>query len=135
MYPSAKVGRPRAKSTKVERPEAKIEADVIDIAIECRKKGGRPLLLNLDKQHTFETRDLLHRLAEIQCTHPEAARIFGVNPVTFDRWLWATPEAEEIWQDGQKQGQMSLRRAQYHAAIKGNVVMMIWLGKNLLGQK
>lgn len=27
-----------------------------------------------------------------------------------------------------------LRRAQYRAAMKGNVVMLIWLGKQMLGQ-
>ena len=32
-------------------------------------------------------------------------------------------------------GKMSLRRAQYKAAIDGNTTMMVWLGKQWLGQR
>jgi hypothetical protein len=38
-------------------------------------------------------------------------------------------------QKGKEEGKASLRRTQYLAAQKGNVTMMIWLGKQLLGQK
>jgi hypothetical protein len=41
----------------------------------------------------------------------------------------------DIIQRGQEEGKASLRRMQYQAAVKGNVVMMIWLGKQLLGQR
>jgi hypothetical protein len=30
---------------------------------------------------------------------------------------------------------MRLRKAQYNKALEGNPVMLIWLGKNILGQK
>ena len=32
-------------------------------------------------------------------------------------------------------GKMRLRKAQYRKALEGNPVMLIWLGKNVLGQK
>jgi hypothetical protein len=50
-------------------------------------------------------------------------------------WLRLTPEAQAIYDEGVELGHMSLRRAQYHAAVRGNVVAQIWLGKNWLGQK
>jgi len=39
-----------------------------------------------------------------------------------------------VYKRFQGQGKQSLRRKQFEAAIKGNVTMMIWLGKQNLGQ-
>ena len=36
---------------------------------------------------------------------------------------------------GRLVGRTSIRRAQYKAALDGNPTMLIWLGKQLLGQK
>ena len=40
----------------------------------------------------------------------------------------------ESFEDGAAQGRMSLRRAQLNIALKGNPTMLIWAGKQLLGQ-
>ena len=47
-------------------------------------------------------------------------------------------KADETFNDAVMQGKLigrvSLRRRQYEVAMAGNVVMLIWLGKNILGQ-
>ena len=40
----------------------------------------------------------------------------------------------EYFKQKASHGRMSLRRKQYTAAIDGNTTMMVWLGKNWLGQ-
>jgi hypothetical protein len=40
----------------------------------------------------------------------------------------------DIMQRGRCDCQASLRRKQYEIAMKGNVSMLIWLGKNILNQ-
>jgi hypothetical protein len=104
--------------------------DVIDLAIE-RLKRGRPVALTADPD-TLET---LARLAEIQCTHAEAASVLGCSRVTFTNWLNKTDKARAIWDAGQETGRMSLRRKQFKMALAGNTVMCIWLGKQYLGQR
>jgi hypothetical protein len=112
------------QSTTTEQP------DVIDLAL-ARKRLGRPPALVADP----ETCTLVHRLAEIQCTHAEAASVLGVHRVTFTNWLNRTDKAREAWDEGQERGRMSLRRKQFQMALAGNTVMCIWLGKQYLGQR
>jgi hypothetical protein len=40
-----------------------------------------------------------------------------------------------LWELGAQTGKASLRRMQFKAAEDGNVTMLIWLGKQFLGQK
>lgn len=72
--------------------------------------------------------DLLKRLCTILCTTEEMAAILEVSVDTLDRRY-----ADQIkqWREG---GKMSLRRAQYQLAMKGNMGMLIWMGKQHLGQ-
>jgi hypothetical protein len=124
------------KRNSTKKPAAAAEApdaeapDPIDLAI-AKLKLGRPPALTADP----ETLTTLHRLAEIQCTHAEAASVLGVHRVTFTRWLNATDRAREVWDAGQENGRMSLRRKQFNMALGGNTVMCIWLGKQYLGQR
>lgn len=41
----------------------------------------------------------------------------------------------DAWEHGRALGMLSLRRKQSEMAQEGNVTMLIWLGKQLLGQK
>lgn len=73
--------------------------------------------------------ELVFGLASIHCTTDEIAKITKVSPDTLERRFAG------IIKEGRAQGKASLRRAQWTAAQNGNVVMQIWLGKQLLGQR
>lgn len=72
----------------------------------------------------------------IHCTGEEIAGVLGMDYDTLNRNCKDThgiPISEYI-KKHQSGGKMSLRRAQWKAAESGNVSMMIWLGKQWLGQ-
>ena len=72
----------------------------------------------------------VEKLANIQCTQTEIASFLGISARTLQR----DEEFLKIYQKGQENGKMSLRRIQYKLAEK-NTTMAIWLGKQYLGQK
>jgi hypothetical protein len=59
----------------------------------------------------------------------EMASFFGCSVDTLERNF-----ADTI-KKGKDKGRMSLRRLQFEKAQSGNTTMLIWLGKQLLGQK
>lgn len=71
---------------------------------------------------------LVEKLAMIMCTMAEIASVVGCSIDTLERRFAATIK------EGQNRGKTSLRRWQYQAAEKGNTAMLIWLGKQHLGQ-
>ena len=73
--------------------------------------------------------ELLEKLASIQCTNEELSNMVGVSIDTLLR-RYAT-----LIKKARDNGKKSLRRMQWEAAQKGNVTMLIWLGKQYLGQK
>lgn len=81
---------------------------------------GRPIK-NIDPK-------LVQDLAAIGCKTTEIASIVGVSVDTLDRRF-----AEEM-EKGRSNLRATLRRWQIESAKKGNVAMLIWLGKQLLGQ-
>lgn len=85
------------------------------------KKVGRPKL-NIDP-------DTVRKLARLHCTMQEMADFFGCHVDTLrDNF------SKEI-NKGKSEGNISLRRKQWQMAVEnGNVVMLIWLGKQMLGQ-
>jgi len=78
-------------------------------------------------------------LIRIQCTAEEICGIYGFSEDTLSRriaetdWLEASSFAE-LYKKHQHEGKASLRRAQWKAATDGNATMLVWLGKNMLGQ-
>lgn len=68
------------------------------------------------------------KLASIGCKDIEIADWFGVDNNTL-RYNFS---AELV--KGREHLKQSLRRAQLEVALKGNAVMLIWLGKQYLGQ-
>ena len=68
-------------------------------------------------------------LAAIQCTYLEMAAVLGVDESTLRNHYRDLIEKER------EGGRISIRRAQYTTALKGNVTMQIWLGKQYLGQR
>jgi len=73
-------------------------------------------------------------LAAIQCTYEEIAHGLNVSVSTLERRRKENPEVEEAIKKGRTLGRRSLRRLQYAAAKSGNITMLIWLGKQYLGQ-
>ena len=77
--------------------------------------------------------DELEKLASIHCTDEEIAAFFGIRRETFSRRKKGA--VLETVERGRAKGRASLRRLQWAAAQKGNTGMLIWLGKQLLGQR
>lgn len=100
-----------------------------ELYFEKVKTKGRPrLVLNEKGKKTIED------LSTILCTDEEIASILGVSIET----LQSKDNCESFLdckKRGNNQGKASLRREQYKLAMKGNCNMLIWLGKNILGQK
>lgn len=93
-------------------------------------KGGRPrAVIDYEK---------IDSLAGIFCTSDEIVAFLGVSHDTIERRIksdYGVSFADYIKQKQQGTGKPSLRRMQYLAAKKGSVAMLIWLGKQYLGQK
>ncbi|WP_395175061.1 hypothetical protein [Roseibium alexandrii] len=95
-----------------------------------KNKGGRPPALEANQK----TLKQIKGLGQIQATTKECAAVLGVSEPTFIKFKKDNPEAAEVFDLGKEQGKASLRRMQFSAAEKGNATMLIWLGKQLLGQ-
>lgn len=96
---------------------------------ENAKKNGRPRFDFSDKLA------LVRQLASIQCTDEEIAAGVGCSQDTLARARKREPEVEAAILEGKAKGRMSLRRAQYRKAMDGNPALLIWLGKQVLGQR
>ena len=89
--------------------------------MEEKKKVGRP-------KKELDT-DMIEKLASIFCTNEEISTIVGCHPDTL------ADNFSEYLKKGRDKGKMSLRRMQWEKAQTGNTTMLIWLGKQMLGQK
>lgn len=70
----------------------------------------------------------------MQCTDAEIAAFFSVSRKTIERRK-SDDDFREVMEQGKLKGLVSLRQAQFKAALGGNTTMMVWLGKQLLGQR
>ena len=76
----------------------------------------------------------VEQLAAMQCTDEEIAAVLGVERSTIKRRKKDDDEFCIAHKKGQQRGKASLRRMQFKAAEGGNATMLIWLGKQYLGQ-
>ena len=89
---------------------------------------GRPL---------FEVNwEVVDNMCAIHCTGEEIAGVLGCD---YDTLATACVREKkytfpEYFDQKRSSGRMSLRRKQYSTAMAGNPTMLIWLGKNWLGQ-
>ena len=88
-----------------------------------KKKIGRP-------KFVIEY-DMVKELARCACTVQEIASYLGCSTDTLER----DAHFKEVYQEGLHHCRRSLRRVQYEAAMDGDRTMLVWLGKQLLGQK
>ena len=93
-----------------------------------KRKVGRPPK-EFD-QKNFES------LCQIQCTEEEICQFFSCSEKTLNKWCREKYGANfsQVFRDKRGVGKISLRRAQFQAAINGNASLLIWLGKQYLGQ-
>lgn len=86
-----------------------------------KRPRGRPPV-EVDPQKVYE-------LASIACTLDEIALLCGCSVSTLRN------KYKEVYDKGYAVARSSLRREQWKAASSGNATMLIWLGKQMLGQR
>jgi hypothetical protein len=81
--------------------------------------------------------DEFDKLCLLQCTLAEIASWFNCSEDTIERRCKEKHEMTfaDVYKIKSKPGKISLRRLQFKAAENGNTAMLIWLGKQWLGQK
>ena len=77
---------------------------------------------------TDKEKEQIEKLAAKFWTKPEIAAFMGMNVHTLEN------NFAEFYTKGRESAKGRLRDLQLGSAIKGNVVMQIWLGKQYLGQ-
>jgi hypothetical protein len=77
----------------------------------------------------------VERAASIGCTGEEIAALLGIARSTFYLRMQEDIEVKEAFERGREKGRATLRRLQWHKANAGSDTMLIWLGKQMLGQK
>ena len=82
---------------------------------------ARPKKYKIDKTQ-------VEKLASYGCTNSEIASFFGC-----DESLISKSYSRNITK-GKEKGKIRLRQMQWKSAERGNVSMLIWLGKQVLGQ-
>jgi len=75
-------------------------------------------------------------MCAIQCTGEEIAGVLGCSYDTLSRGSERDKSCTfaEYFAQKRSSGKMSLRRKQYSMAMEGNPTLLVWLGKNWLGQ-
>ena len=94
-------------------------------------KGGRPKIMFSEKEWS-----MIENMCSLMCTGEEIAGVLGVSYDTLERRI---NEAHGIgfadyFKRHSSKGKLSLRRHQYKLAEAGNATMLVWLGKQYLGQ-
>lgn len=100
---------------------------IADEALEVRNRGGRPSA-EIDLEVVCNS-------AKIGCTVNEIAAVLGIGRSTMFKYMALDPAIQEAIDAGRDVGCGTLRRFQWHKAEAGSDTMLIWLGKQLLGQK
>lgn len=90
---------------------------------EIKRKVGRP------KKQMSDVEGIIYKLSKLHCTVSEISAVTGVA-----RKILNTDYAELV-DRGREDGKQTLRRYQWEQAEKGNVSMLIWLGKQVLQQR
>lgn len=94
-----------------------------------KQKTGRPEAVIDERQFTA--------MCQLQCTESEICSVLGVTEKTLAKWCESTygMRFSQIFKIKREGGKVSLRRMQWKNAEGGNTSMLIWLGKQYLGQR
>jgi hypothetical protein len=79
-------------------------------------------------------------MIRIQCTAEEISGVLGMSVDTLDRRIKereieGVTNFADLYKKHSGEGKASLRREQWKLAQAGNPTMLVWLGKQMLGQK
>ena len=105
-----------------------------------KKKSGYPALRKMRKspalkrqeaeEHFEHYKDVVEKMAAIGCTAEEIGMVAGLSHDIIERRF------SEEFRKGQANLKAAIRKAQVDTAIREhNPTMLIWLGKNYLGQR
>lgn len=122
--PRRRPGRPRkdGAAPKADKPKPDHKAARKRAAAKGRKYSPKtPEVSTVDP-------GVVEKLASFQCTNAEIADFVGLT----ERVL-ALQFSDDLAR-GRNKGKATLRRMQWEAARKGSAAMLIWLGKQYLGQ-
>jgi len=78
------------------------------------------------------------KLCSIQCTIEEICAYFDMDHETLNERIkeeYNGKTFSTIFATKRKTGHVSLRRSQFQKALEGDNTMLVWLGKNYLGQR
>jgi hypothetical protein len=131
------------EETQPQEPEIEIltleQQGLIEPPRDPSKTGNKPKQLKAVEVHGYEVgRGLrkrivnpedVYKLAAMGCTTKEIADWFDIPFST------CSDNFREIIAKGKNDLHQSLRMAQIKLALSGNATMLIWLGKNILGQQ
>lgn len=78
---------------------------------------------------------MLQNLCSIGATWDELGAVFDLHPDSLRDRVVNSPVLQHAMAKGRGVGKVTLRRMQWEGAKKGNATMLIWLGKQLLGQR
>jgi hypothetical protein len=91
------------------------------------KRGpGQPSKIDMEKLET---------LCQVNCTHEEIAAFFGITVRAIEKRRHESEEFRNVMDNAKLVGKISIRRAQVQAALNGDRTMLVWMGKQLLGQR
>lgn len=111
------------RSTKAARSRRKLPKGEPD-------KGGRPAI-----QWTEANAQDVRDLAEVGNTVADMARILGVSKRSLETAIGSHELVKPAYEIGCAERRNGLRTAQFKAAKRGNGTMLVWLGKQELGQR
>tara|TARA_R100001460_G_scaffold82978_2_gene123873 strand:+ start:780 stop:1100 length:321 start_codon:yes stop_codon:yes gene_type:complete len=88
------------------------------------------MITNKGKKYKTVDKELIKKLGSLMCTYEEIGFIVGMSGENVKKRF------KKAVEEGQAVGKESLRRAQFKKAVEaGDTRMLIFLGKNYLGQK
>lgn len=88
------------------------------------------------KPMSDEEYEKLIAMIRIQCTQEEICGIYEMSIDTLNRRIAERGDENfaGLYKKHSDEGKASLRRSQWKKAQEGNATMLIWLGKQMLGQ-
>ena len=86
------------------------------------------------QERALKSQEVILRTLRGQYQWHEAAEILGISERTIERRKAAGGAFLEAYEKGRSEGRTSLRKWQFEAAKNRNITMLIWLGKQYLGQ-
>ena len=89
-----------------------------------------PKLIKIDWNKAYD-------LARAQCTQDEISGYFGMTRSQLHKRFKDEigGEFDTLWEVKKESGKAELRSKQFEEALKGNNTLLIWVGKQILGQK